>query len=114
MKKGLPRSDAPRVLDETRQRLILDELQLQQERLLARLQNTTPPNRTLAATSTAPAARTARRRETHGATSSLSYHGLASLCHHADRPGASTTHSSSAAPSQAHPPADHERRESSF
>jgi hypothetical protein len=50
---------------ETRQRLLLDELQLQEERLLARLQNTTPQNRTLATTSTAPAAHTARRRETH-------------------------------------------------
>ena len=49
---------------ETRQRLLLDELQLQEERLLARLPNTTPPNRTLAAVSTAPAAHTARRRVT--------------------------------------------------
>jgi len=49
---------------ETRQRLLLDELQLQQERLLARLPNTTPSNRTLAAASTAPVAHTARRRVT--------------------------------------------------
>ena len=46
---------------ETRQRLLLDELQLQQERLLARLPNTTPPSRTLAAASTAPVAHTPRR-----------------------------------------------------
>ena len=49
---------------ETRQRLLLDELQLQEERLLARLPNTTPPNRMLAAASTAPVAHTARRRAT--------------------------------------------------
>ena len=49
---------------ETRQRLLLDELRLQEERLLARLPNTTPPNRTLAAASTASVAHTARRRVT--------------------------------------------------
>ena len=49
---------------ETRQRLLLDELQLQQERLLARLPHTTPPDHTLAAASTAPVARTAHRRVT--------------------------------------------------
>ena len=49
---------------ETRQRLLLDELQLQRERLLARLPNTTPPGRTLAAASTAAVAHTARRRVT--------------------------------------------------
>jgi hypothetical protein len=49
---------------ETRQLLLLDELRLQEERLLARLPNTTPPNRTLAAASTAPVAHTARRRVT--------------------------------------------------
>ena len=47
---------------ETRQRLLFDELRLQEERLHARLPNTTPPNRTLAAASTAPVAHTARRR----------------------------------------------------
>ena len=49
---------------ETRQRLLLDERQLQQERLLARLPNTTPPSRPLATASTAPVAHTARRRVT--------------------------------------------------
>ena len=49
---------------ETRQLLLLDELRLQEERLLARLPNTTPPNRRLAAASTAPVAHTARRRIT--------------------------------------------------
>jgi hypothetical protein len=49
---------------ETRQRLFLAELQLREERRLARLPNTTPPNRTLAAASTAPVAHTARRRVT--------------------------------------------------
>ena len=49
---------------ETRQRLLLDEFQLQEERRLARLPNTTPPNRTLAAASTASVAHTARRRVT--------------------------------------------------
>jgi hypothetical protein len=47
---------------ETRQRLLLDELRLQEERRLARLPNTTPSNRTLAAASTAAVARAARRR----------------------------------------------------
>ncbi len=49
---------------ETRQRLLLDEFQLQEERRLARLPNTTPPDHTLAAASTAPVARTAHRRVT--------------------------------------------------
>ena len=49
---------------ETRQRLLLDELQLQQERLLARLPNTTPPNHTLAAAPPAPVAHTTPRRVT--------------------------------------------------
>jgi hypothetical protein len=40
---------------ETRQRLLLDEFRLQEERRLARLPDTTPPGHTLAATSTAPA-----------------------------------------------------------
>jgi hypothetical protein len=40
---------------ETRQRLLLDEFQLQAERRLAGLPNTTPPGHTLAAASTAPA-----------------------------------------------------------
>ncbi len=49
---------------ETRQRLLLDELQLQEERRLARLPNTPPPKHTLAAASTAPVAHTAHRRAT--------------------------------------------------
>ena len=49
---------------ETRQRLLLDEFQLQEERWLARLPNTTPPGHTLAAASSAPVAHTPRRRVT--------------------------------------------------
>ena len=49
---------------ETRQRLLLDEFQLQEERRLARLPNTTPPGHTLAAASSAPVAHTPRRRVT--------------------------------------------------
>ncbi len=49
---------------ETRQRLLLAELQLREERRLARLRNTTPPHPTLAAASTAPVVHTARRRVT--------------------------------------------------
>lgn len=49
---------------ETRRRLLLDELQLQEERLHARLPNTTPSNRTLAAAPTAPVAHTTPHRVT--------------------------------------------------